>query len=1029
MPVMLATLHQQLASNPGSHYAPRPQQWFGWGSHVLDGTPVFSWFDIPRMLRDQQVGYGLAMLRGPFQQIEFKVTAETPDVATFVEATITRFWRRVVPRLLKKYFTWGYAPVALAYEPDGRRMRLKGGRVIEPMDAKPYVWQHGPAEGRFDGFTVPATGGKEEYVGKPHALWFAGHEESGPFYDRPRCSGAFEPWLEKNGRNGAKHSRRQWFRKCAYAGAVMHHPDGTTRMSDGTVLSNQDYARQILELYEAGGNLTIPNTPNMSDPSKYAWDYKPAVSQADVGGVRDYPKDLDREILTGLGIPPEVLEAASAGGGWSGRMIPAIAFYGSIDETAAMLLDCFDEGALRELVRFNFGSVWYECECVPLVETILGNNGNDDPQAPPQMGGDAAAKPGELDPAAAPVDPSQLTPDEVNLLSQAIAAAQAEGDREQVAHLSELADNPDLLRQLLGTGGAAELSWVEHPGTKSTKTRWKDTATGEIRYQKSQPGSRKESTLKATASHGRAKELADHLKSGAGTSEHVVEFAQHVAALNRTQLADLRKDLAAKSTMHNKEGLLSTLKMWAKRQAATADAPPAEPTAPVAEAAPVPPPALEPPPAAHQSPPADALKAFGDTVLAAHPQVTSAYGPAGDGGDHKVFVSHLYDKVKNEPAVKGMSLDQFKTKLVEANIAGHVGLQTADLTQAFDPADLRASAVNQHPSTFHFVTPPRDVAAEKKAAEASAEALKREIAESQARRAKATPAAAAPPLTPATPPPATPAQTPAPKAKTPAKSTPAAPAATGPSMNGVYGAGGPALPKPGERADHVAEATRDAHQFLRTWFKEYSDGLVNMPHLYNEVKKSVPDLTPEEFHGELWRQSKDRESELHVINDERGLDPEIRNKAIHTNDRLYYYMRTNDGFKGDSNRHEGRAKSAQAPKPAPPAAATPAPKPKPQPAPKAPPAAAKPVQATPKADDLFHAVGELKQRLLTDQGLSSTDVANDITNRFGKLPQADLYAVYHQLGMRQPPTSKADALKKIIRHTVSVAAAKERSDA
>ena len=92
------------------------------------------------------------------------------------------------------------------------------------------------------------------------------------------------------------------------------------------------------------------------------------------------------------------------------------------------------------------------------------------------------------------------------------------------------------------------------------------------------------------------------------------------------------------------------------------------------------------------------LPAFAARVLAA-----AKACPTGRFDHTKVFIAHVWRHLQADAAVAGLGIDGFKARLVEANQRRLVNLQTADLTQAFDAADLRESATVQFHSTFHFV--------------------------------------------------------------------------------------------------------------------------------------------------------------------------------------------------------------------------------------------------------------------------------------------------------------------------------------
>ena len=77
--------------------------------------------------------------------------------------------------------------------------------------------------------------------------------------------------------------------------------------------------------------------------------------------------------------------------------------------------------------------------------------------------------------------------------------------------------------------------------------------------------------------------------------------------------------------------------------------------------------------------------------------------PTGWFGDNKVFVSHVWRQLHEEPGVPPLDLPAFKQRLVEANQAGLLTLSRADLVQVMDPADVRDSEIQYLNATFHFL--------------------------------------------------------------------------------------------------------------------------------------------------------------------------------------------------------------------------------------------------------------------------------------------------------------------------------------
>jgi hypothetical protein len=99
----------------------------------------------------------------------------------------------------------------------------------------------------------------------------------------------------------------------------------------------------------------------------------------------------------------------------------------------------------------------------------------------------------------------------------------------------------------------------------------------------------------------------------------------------------------------------------------------------------------------------------------------------------------------------------------------------------------------------------------------------------------------------------------------------------------------PAPPQQAETAapQSLRTVLHDAYERL-CHYREFQDGLVELPRLYHEARKKLPGLTVQEFHRELDDLWSRREVELHILNEvERASEPD---KGIRRDDYLYYYV-------------------------------------------------------------------------------------------------------------------------------------------
>ncbi len=432
---------------PTRHYQPSGSGWWGWGAQSLDGKPLFTWFDVPRMMTDPKVRFISLLWRAPFQKVQFTVKASSPKVAAFVQNTIKRFWRGSLPKLLSRFFKYGFCAGGAEYSPFRGSLRLARVKAVECRDAQPRVWKAGhECEGQFAGFMLTNTGASvKEWVGSPHAFWFAGQGEWSPWYDFPPLGGMFDPWLEKNTRGGAIQARKTWFRKNAARGMEVRYPPGISNCGteeNPQMRDNQDIAREIADYHETNSTLVIENTINPAT-EEYEWMVDYAEGRGDIAGFLEYPDVLDKAMVEGAGIPLEVIQGSDSGSGYKGRLVSYGGHLGTVDELTGLILEgC--EPWLTPLVHINYGpDAWYEIEPVSLAQ-IASEEEKRQPSKPgqplaslPPGGGDGGGSPaGQFE--AAPVSTNAPLPFNLST-TETVAETVRSGNAEILEGLKSIA--------------------------------------------------------------------------------------------------------------------------------------------------------------------------------------------------------------------------------------------------------------------------------------------------------------------------------------------------------------------------------------------------------------------------------------------------------------------------------------------------------------------------------------------------------------------------------------------------------------
>lgn len=350
-------------------------------------------YDVDEMLRDEQVALGRYTLRAPVYTAKWTVKADKP-VASFVDRMLKKFWQQDIDKALGM-LEWGSAGGELTYRtnPVNGQMEYNGFKDIYIGDMRVL---ESPRDRQMVGLRVQnisggSAFGREPDLYHPRCFWVANEARWGSHYGRSRLIAAKDPWLEKRGKHGAVANRTLWAVKNSFGGGVIRFPEGVVEAAEGVFKSNYEIARELIEQILAGGNIQLPST---RDPQtgQYLWEYIPPAINGDAHQLLDYPDKLDIAILKGMGVPPEVVQAATVGGGWSGRSVPMLLFLASSDRIVDCLIRAWRRCIGDPLVKYNYGSEQYEIEPEP-----LAGKGGDQPQ-----GGAGAAPP--------PAAPEQIQP-------------------------------------------------------------------------------------------------------------------------------------------------------------------------------------------------------------------------------------------------------------------------------------------------------------------------------------------------------------------------------------------------------------------------------------------------------------------------------------------------------------------------------------------------------------------------------------------------------------------------------------------
>lgn len=343
--------------------------------------PWFSVAQAEAMLWDQQVWFGLCLGHAPLIAAKVEVVSKSKELQAWAQAAWDEFWERFAADVVSTNY-FGYAGFEVCYctAPDTGLLEIDRLRSFHPRDVTPLVQAGaGGAAGKIAGISVKGTRTRITPEQPPtptrlfgmKGLWLNYRPLYSSNFGRAITEKAYPPWWDKAMPGGAYDLRRLRGVKDAWIGDVLWYPaDKMIQLPNGESISAADAVREIGENRASGGVIRLPSI-RYADGSKM-FEYQAPTAIADSGVIREWLEASDWDIFDGLLVPREVVEAASAGSGFSGRSVPMIMFLGLRDvEFRGYVRPCAEQ-LFKPLGIRNFGRFGdqFELRPVPLVEAL-----------------------------------------------------------------------------------------------------------------------------------------------------------------------------------------------------------------------------------------------------------------------------------------------------------------------------------------------------------------------------------------------------------------------------------------------------------------------------------------------------------------------------------------------------------------------------------------------------------------------------------------------------------------------------------
>ncbi len=359
----------------------------------IDELPPFNLHVAELMRYDPQVRIGLGARNGLLMAAHVEVAGEAPQITNWVQHQWDALWHAAAHQMLRAKL-YGFLPFEVVYrraaagphrglvevdrlidyDPKDARLLTMGDKIVgftyeaHSFNPKPEA----RASSSINRADIIASGsGLNDTLDllAPQALVCTFDAQCNMPYGCALLARAYPAWFEKWMPGGAKRTLRLRMIKDAYIGDIFWYPtDRRFELPDGREISYRDLAREIVESRSSGGALTLPLVRD-SQGNKLL-DYTPPQGTSGYTQIFRWKADLDLEIWKALEVPPEIIQAANTGSGYSGRWIPFAVALSAVHQELAELIRCVDRDILRPIAQLNFGrQVQYQIRPHSLVET------------------------------------------------------------------------------------------------------------------------------------------------------------------------------------------------------------------------------------------------------------------------------------------------------------------------------------------------------------------------------------------------------------------------------------------------------------------------------------------------------------------------------------------------------------------------------------------------------------------------------------------------------------------------------------
>lgn len=378
-------------------YGFRDEYWTG---------PEF-YYDVEAMLQHDAVTTPMAYVMAPLSQMQISCKGSSTRVVRFLLDEWTKFKERWLYAVQYPSYSYGWMGAELVYAVERGLLVQKEFHDFAPRDVQPLVSSNTVVGLQVTNVTENSgelSGSDKGFPAK--GFWYPHRAVYGKHYGQSQLRGAWKPWRRLTGRDGLEEVMDIAIHRYGTGQVVVRAPLGDIKSSNSPIgtqerTSMMQRAREMAESIKAGGAIAMPSDSYPDGKPKWELDsFQPQMNLSELIQGAEY---LEKKISKAIFFPPELLEAADTGSGYSGRMIPLQGFLMVQQNVAQAIFFAWLTQIGEPLVKWNFGpNAIVKCQVVPLLKSFrqasqpqppmpqpgAPQGGPQQPQAMPQPGPD-----------------------------------------------------------------------------------------------------------------------------------------------------------------------------------------------------------------------------------------------------------------------------------------------------------------------------------------------------------------------------------------------------------------------------------------------------------------------------------------------------------------------------------------------------------------------------------------------------------------------------------------------------------------